>query len=206
VPLTEIERGIAKSVAQSFYVQREAISHEQLLRLFNDPRPIIALKDRYRIITEQGNSGQGTYLPTILAFEYCGDETLRQNARAAVETVVGGLKVLFMTDYNTNREHPASALIDQLRTANTVPIPDQIWLGLFLVRQLPGVLRSAQQNETNTAVTSFRINDHILTLEPKDVWDEYIRTHNTVDRDPKPQSAAEEQTPSLAGRGASLDS
>ncbi len=196
MPLTEIETRIAKSVAQSFYVQREAISHEQLLRSFNDPRPIITLKDRYRIITAQGSSGQGTYLPTILAFQYCGDETLRQNARAAVETIVSGLKVLFKADYNTHREHPASALIDQLHTVNTVPIPDQIWLGLFLVRLFPGVLLSSQQDEKN-AVTSFRINEHILTLEPKGVWDEYIHAYNTVDEGPKPQSAAEKQTPNL---------
>jgi hypothetical protein len=38
-------------------------------------------------------------------------------------------------------------------------------------------------------VTSFRINEHILTLEANGVWDEYVREHNTVDENPKPQSA-----------------
>jgi serine/threonine protein kinase len=197
VPLTEIERAVTKSVTQFFLVQREPVSHEQLLRSFNDPRPIITLKDRYRIITAQGVSGQLTYLPAIMAFEYCGDETLRQSARAAVETVVSGLKAVFKTDYDINREHLASVLIGQLQTASTVPIPDLIWLGLFLARQIPGVLLSSQQDDKNTSVTSFRINEHILTMEPKDVWDDYVRANNTVDENPKPQNEVERQTPKL---------
>jgi len=54
MPLTAIERDVAKSIAQNFYVTREPTSHEQLLRKFNDPRPITALKDRYRISCRTG--------------------------------------------------------------------------------------------------------------------------------------------------------
>lgn len=196
MPLTETEKAVAKSVAQFFVLHRKPVSHEQLLRTFNDPKPIITLKDRYRIISAQGTSGQTTYLPTILAFQYCGDETLRQNARAALEVIIGGLKLLFKVDYSINTEHPTSALMEQLRAPNSLPIPDQVWLGLFLARQIPNALSSCQQDDRNT-VTSFRINEHILTLEPKDVWDDYVRAHNTVDEPPKPQSAVEKQTPNL---------
>ncbi|MGA2981354.1 MAG: serine/threonine-protein kinase [Terriglobales bacterium] len=196
MPLTEIEKAVTKSVAQFFAVQREPVSHEQLLRSFNDPRPIITLKDRYRIISAQGSSGQLTYLPTIQAFQYCGDESLRQNAKAALEVVISGLKLLLKVDYNANRQHPTSALIEQLRAPNSIPIPDQIWLGLFLARQIPSALTSCQVDERNT-VTSFRINEHILTLEPKDVWDDFLREYNTVDENPRTQSAVEKQTPNL---------
>lgn len=194
MPLTEIEKAVTKSVAQFFAVHREPVSHEQLLRSFNDPRPIITLKDRYRIISAQGSSGQLTYLPTIQAFQYCGDESLRQNAKAALEVVIGGLKLLLKVDYNANRQHPTSALIEQLRAPNSIPIPDQIWLGLFLARQIPSALTSCQQDERNT-VTTFRINEHILTLEPKGVWDDFLREYNTVDENPTTQSAVEKTDP-----------
>jgi hypothetical protein len=55
MPLIEIEREITKAVAQLFYKERTATTHEQLLRVFNDPRPIINLTDRLRIISAQGN-------------------------------------------------------------------------------------------------------------------------------------------------------
>jgi hypothetical protein len=65
---------------------------------------------------------------------------VHQNAKAAVEVVIGGLKNLFKRDYNTNREHPTSDLTEQLQAPNSIPIPAQIWLGLFLARQIPSVL------------------------------------------------------------------
>src|SRR5258708_39305714 len=111
MPLTEIEREITKSVAQYFYVQREPTSHEQLLRAFNDPRPITNLRDRLRIISAQGVPPQQTYFPTILAFQYCGDETLRQNAKSAVEAGLKRLQIPFQGDYHQKRQHKVRALI-----------------------------------------------------------------------------------------------
>jgi len=196
MPLTEIEREITKSVAKLFYTQREATSHEQLLRLADDPRPITNLRDRLRIISAQGISPQQMYLPTILAFQYCGDESLRQNAKRAVEVVINELILLFRKDYNVNTQYPAFTL----RQALSGPIPDQVAVGLFLVKEIPGVFSGTQLNEKTTEVTSFRLNEHILTLEPKDVWDEYVRSHTTLEEAPKPETTASQQTPKLASK------
>jgi serine/threonine protein kinase len=196
MPLTEIEREITKSVAQLFYTQREATSHEQLLRAFGDPRPIINLRDRLHLISAQGVNLQ-TYLPTILAFQYCGDETLRQNAKSAVEVVINDLKLLFRNDYNSNKQYPASALISDLQTPNA-PVSNQVAVGLFLVKEIPGVFFGTQLNEKTTEVVSFRINEHILTLEPKVVWDEYVRAHTTIEEPPQPEKTTSQQTPKLA--------
>jgi hypothetical protein len=184
MPLTEIERKITKSVAHLFYIQREATSHEQLLRISDDPRPIINLRDRLRIISAQGISPQQTYLPTILAFEYCGDESLRQNAKSAVEAMINDLKPLFRKDYNINTQHPAFTF----RQTLSGPIPDQVAVGLFLAKEIPGVFSRYQLNEKTTEVTSFGISEHILTLEPKAVWDEYVRAHTAVEEAPRPEN------------------
>ncbi len=137
MPLNGIEREITKAVAQLFYRERVATSHEQLLRAFNDPRPIINLTDRLRIISAQGSGAQRTYLPTILAFQYCGDETLQRNAKNAVEEVINGLKLLFKTNYDTNRQYVASSLISDLHSTNAL-IPNEVAVGLFLAKEIPG--------------------------------------------------------------------
>jgi len=199
MPLTEIEREITKAVAQLFYRERIATSHEQLLRAFNDPRPIINLRDRLRILSTQGPSPQPTYLPTILAFQYCGDETLRRNAKNAVEEVINGLKLLFKTNYDTSKQYVASALISDLHSTNAL-IPNEVAVGLFLAKEIPGVFFGTRISENATELVSFSISDHILTVEPKAVWDEYVRAHTTVEEAPKPENTTAQQTPKRASK------
>jgi hypothetical protein len=196
MPLTEIEGEITKYVARFFYTRREPTSHEQLLRISDDPRPIINLRDRLRIISAQGISSQQTYFPTILAFQYCGDESLRQNAKSAVEGIINDLKLLFRKDYNTNTQHPAFTL----RQTMSGPIPDQVAVGLLLAKEIPGVFSGYQLNEKTTEVASFRIGEHILTLEPKTIWEEYVRAHTVVEEPPKPENRNLQQTPRLASK------
>ena len=199
MPLNGIEREITKAVAQLFYRERVATSHEQLLRLFNDPRPIINLTDRLRVISAQGSGAQRTYLPTILAFQYCGDETLQRNAKNAVEEVINGLKLLFKTNYDTNRQYVASSLISDLHSTNAL-IPNEVAVGLFLAKEIPGVFFGTQINEDATELVSFRISDHILTVEPKAVRDEYVQAHTTVEEAPKPEKTTSQQTPKRASK------
>lgn len=189
MPLTELEREMAKAVCHSFCLEREAVSHEQLLRKFDDPRPIATLRN-LRILQTVGAGSQLSYLPTILAFHYCGDDTLRENAKNAVGAVIRGLKTLFKENYDTNRQYPAAALAPA-----TVPVPKEIALGLFLVREIPNVFFGAQQGEGSTDVISFRINEDILTLEPQDVWDEYVRTHGTIEDAAATQKAVQQRPP-----------
>jgi serine/threonine protein kinase len=182
MPLTDIEREIAKAVANTYYMQRETTTHEQLLRVFGDPRPISMLRDRYRIIAAQGNNYQA-YLPTLLAFEYCGDAALRNHARSAVEKVVTEAKTLFRREYKSDKQYPAAAL---LSSSHNLPSPisgmaaNEIALGLFLIKEIPGIIHG-QPNEKNIEITSFRISDYILTVDPTKVWDEYVRTNNPID-------------------------
>jgi hypothetical protein len=180
MPLTDIEREITKAIANIYYMQREATTHEQLLRNFGDPRPISALRDRYRIIAAQGNNYQA-YLPTLLAFQYCGDPTLRNHARAAVERVVTEAKALFQREYKSDKQYPPAAL---LSASHDVPKDtNEIALGLFLIKEIPGIIH-AQPNEKNTEIVSFRIYDYILPIDPSSVWDEYVSTNNPIDPAP----------------------
>jgi len=153
VTLTNIQRELAKTVCQSFYLDRSPVSHEDLLRRFDDPRPIITLVNQ-RILNVIGASPQRSYLPTILAFQYCGDEALKQNAKNAQGTVIAGLKVLFKETYDSNRQHPAAALESGSPTGSAT-VANQIAVGLFLAREIPNVFFGIQQGERNTDVVRF---------------------------------------------------
>ncbi len=181
MPLTDVEREIAKAVAKTYYVMREATTHEQLLRVFGDPRPISMLRDRYRIIAVQGNNHQA-YLPTLLAFEHCGDSTLRDHARAAVEKVVAEVKALFKQEYKSDKQYPAATLLANTQNFGS-GISDtgehEIALGLFLVKEMPGIIQ-VQLNERSTEITAFRISDYILTIDPTKIWDEHVRTSDPL--------------------------
>ena len=170
-------------------MEREATTHEQLLREFGDPRPISTLRDRYRIIAAQRNNHQA-YLPTLLAFEYCGDPTLQDQAKAAVKKVVTEAKALFLREYKSDKQYPAAALLadsHNLPSAISGTAANEIALGLFLLKEIPGIMQ-AQLNDKNTEITSFRISDYILTVDPTRVWDEYVRTNNPID---PPQATVE---------------
>lgn len=189
--LTEIERDMTKAVAQNFVVNKEGTTHDQLLRQFDDPRPITKLINA-RIFTADNNHTNPRYLPTILAFHNCGDDNLLQDSRSAVEIVVRDLKRLFKSNYERSRRYQATALVSE--TPNHVPIPDQIALGLFLVREMSGII-SAQLNDQGTAVISFQINEHILTQDPEKAWDEYVRMYSPVGPSVLRQDAPQQPIP-----------
>jgi hypothetical protein len=189
--LTEIERDVTKAVAKNYMVNKEATTHEQLLRRFRDPRPIIKLVNAH-IFTADNNNTNRRYLPTILAFHNCGDENLLQTARSAVEVVIRDLKRLFATNYEQSRRYEPAALLSEL--PDYVPVADQIALGLFLVRDMPNTIHG-QLNEGNTNVTSFQINEHILTQDPERVWNEYVRMYSPAES-AIAQDVAQPPTPS----------
>src|SRR5262249_16764523 len=146
----------------------------QLLRRFKDPRPIITLVST-RILSVDNNNSNRRYLPTILAFHNCGDDNVLTNARNAVEVVIRDLKRLFETNYDQDRRYEPSARLSEF--PDYVPIADQIALGLFLVKDMPNTIY-AQMNEGGVSVSSFQINEHILTQDPEKVWDNYVRLYS----------------------------
>lgn len=120
-----------------------------------------------------------------------------QAAKSAVEVIVRDLKNLFKKNYERNRQYPTSTLVPELESANYAPIPHQIAFGLFLVKEIPGIIMP-QFNAQNTEVLSFRINEHILTQNPEKVWDEYVRSQIPNEEARTTLNSAQQQTPKVA--------
>src|SRR5579872_3851995 len=187
MPLTDIERKIAKLVADNFYQRRESTSHENLLRASKNPTVITKLTT-FRIISALSNTPRPSYVPLPLAFQYCGDASLLLEARGSVEIVVGRMKKLFEKDFDSYKDHHPKALVSKKHPTDSEQELKIIALGLFLAKDIPNIFSGLQLNDTHTGFISFRISEHILTQEPRSVWDEYIRTNTPAELIPKPQS------------------
>jgi predicted nucleotide-binding protein len=173
MPLTSTEREITKFVVNTFCTRREASPRRTLVRMFEDPTAIDHLA-RTGILKLADTPK--ALLPTVLAFHYCGDQSVLEMARGAVEMVLRSLQNAFRGDWDDRMYAPEA--VDWFGVGVIDPsmrVPRDVRLGLFLVQDL-GVLSGWSTNAQQTEVTQFRISENIVTLKDmRKVWDEYLR-------------------------------
>ncbi|MFZ0321012.1 MAG: hypothetical protein WAL56_17930, partial [Candidatus Sulfotelmatobacter sp.] len=171
MPLTDIEREIIKSVVTNFITDRQS-THRSILLGFEQPRAIEHLSS-LRILDVQEN--RKVFLPTILAFHYCGVPTFLQTAKSSIDAVARALLRLFRAgNLDITCTYTPEDLGIYASGVNFVPVPNQISLGLFLVREF-GVLHGFSTNSEHTEVTQFQISEDILTFKNTGKeWDEFV--------------------------------
>ena len=168
MPLSDTERRITEAVVRTFVLSREAVPRLTLVHEFQDTNAIGRLLSLRVIATEDGRQ---TLLPTVLAFHYCGKDDLLQTGKRSVQMMIRTLQILF----HENWDNPPYTPKD-VRQAKFRPMPDQITLGLYLLRYIPGVLINLQMNKPHTEVTEFRISEDIVNFKDVSlVWDNYVR-------------------------------
>lgn len=106
VHLTDVERKITKSVVKTFFSQKESSPRLSLVRVFKDPNAIERLVATSIL---KSHDGRQTFLPTILAFQYCGDPNTLQSGKDSVKLVIGLLRNLFYA-HRDNPPHTAADL------------------------------------------------------------------------------------------------
>jgi predicted nucleotide-binding protein len=177
MPLTDIEREITKSVVGTFLLSRESTPRLTLVHRFEEPR---ALRHLVTLRILQVWDNPPNLLPTVLAFHHCGAPDILASVRAAVDVVVRALQTLFRANWEPARTYRPEDLFQVFNVSNFVPVPNQIRLGLFLVRDFDCVLSGWTTNEAHTQVETFQINEDIVTV--KDVnrlWDDYVREQSS---------------------------
>ncbi len=172
MPLTDIEREIIKSVVANFVDGRQS-THRSILLGFEQPRAIEHLSS-LRILDVQEN--RTVFLPTVLAFHYCGVPTFLQIAKSSIDAVARALLGLFRAgNLDITRTYTPDDLSVHASGVNFVAFPNQISLGLFLVREF-GVLQGFSTNPEHTKVTKFQISEDILTFKNTGrEWDEFVK-------------------------------
>ena len=79
--------------------------------------------------------------------------------------------------YSAARSHKPEELFPVLDSANFVPVPSQISLGLFLLQDFgDSVLGGWSTNDLHTQVATFQISENIVTLKDTGrLWDDHVR-------------------------------
>jgi Protein kinase domain len=192
MPLTEKERQAMLSVARRFVLSKEPTTHQQLLSEFKDPSLIIRLSNA-QVFSADTTSGRPKYLPTPLTFHYSCDDGLLSSAKDAVRVVIRDARnILSENNFDSSLGYEVFAFLAQLKSSSYVPVPEQIALGLFLAKEIPGAI-SVVLDDKKTAVVSFQINEHILNWDPEKVWDNYIQTYDRIGQEDRLRAEQERQ-------------
>jgi hypothetical protein len=173
VPLTETERRVVQAVVKNYMNSRQSTPSLSLFHEFEDPQAVRNVVN-YRILRPYGSPP--ILLPTVLALHYCGDASFLDTAKSAVEAVVPAIRRMSKNDYEFSGTYNLEHLLS-LPTANAVPVPSHMSLGLFLVRDFEGkVLSGWTMDEQQTHVKTFQISQEIVAIKDAGrMWDDHIR-------------------------------
>ena len=169
--LSEVEKKILNAVVQRFLNEKKPTLRRDLVLDFEDPDAIDRLHQWMLLHTNDMVS----YLPTTIAFHYCGDPQVQALAKRSVRAVARVFRNLFREQTPNlepaNIEKQARELYDDIDEKT-------IRLGLYLapdVRLLQGHQgRSSQQPD----VTPITINEGVVKLKNFDtLWDDYVRQY-----------------------------
>ncbi len=173
--LTEVERGIIKTVVHRFLNLKKSTPRRPLVTQFKAPEALDRLV-KYAIL--RTNDNNQTFLPMALAFHYCGDADGLRLAKRSAEVVVHVLQNLFeiqpdKTDFTpSDVEAHARTMYDSIE-------PETIRLGLYLVQEF-GVLAQWSGNPQDIEISFLRISERIITLRNIDrIWDDHVRNYST---------------------------
>jgi len=172
-PLTDLERDIARKVVNRFVKHKLPTSKRSLIREFREPDVIERLVSR-NLFRSSGNN-QEDLLPGALTFYYSGDLDVLKLVKNGLEIVTEALQGLFDAEMEQEEFNPADVAKRILKTRGFPPVPEELWLGLYLVPEF-NFLSSYGSNPAQTEVVAFRISTKIVTVKSFDeVWDREMR-------------------------------
>jgi uncharacterized protein (TIGR02391 family) len=166
--ITDQEKQIASTVVARFMNLGEPTHRKALLRKFKNPDAIDQLqrKSFFKSVTED------LYSPLPMAFQHCGNDEAMAIAKRTTETALWVLQNLDesfpekpdgMFTFDEFVEH-ASKMYDQK------PDEKMLRLGLTLATNF-GIFRHWTGHEPS----SFGLHESIVTINPPQAWDDYIK-------------------------------
>jgi len=180
VVLTEIERKILNTVVQRFLDFKKATRRKELLDAYGSPGAI----DRLVSTMLLERTSENSYLPSAIAFHYCGDPEVQALTKRGVRAVAHVFKDLIRED----RPNLDPANIETLARQFDSSITDRmVRVGLYVARDL-GLLSGSQgRSDQQADVIPVIINEYIYEKNPENLWDDFIRRNDAL---PQPAATA----------------
>lgn len=171
--ITDQERQIAWTVVARYINSSEPTHRKGLLRKFKNPDAIDQLLKKSFF----NSFSTDLYLPLPMAFQHCGDDKLLAKARQATETALWVLQ-------NLDESHPEKQdgeftfdeFVDHARRIyDQKYATEMLRLGLSLSTNF-GIFR----HWAGAPLTSFGLHESIVTMNPAQAWDDYIKAREAA--------------------------
>lgn len=171
MPPTDIQRRILVRVVRRFLEKfGESTTRQDLLIEFQSVNDLDDLL--YRHLLKAYVPGGEDYLPTALAFHYCGDAQVEDRARKAAQLLAKVLRGQFLSrKVKLSRE----GLEEDGRAIDPSCDLETIELGIYLGAQLNLFQSFSGGNQQQPIITPIRISEQIVELtEPDGFWDDWM--------------------------------
>src|SRR6476661_8285011 len=171
--ITDQERQIAWTVVARYINSSEPTHRKELLRKFKNLDAIDQLLKKSFF----SSFSTDLYLPLPMAFQHCGDDVLLAKAKQATETALWVLQ-------NLDEAHPEKQdgeftfdeFVDHARRIyDQKPVKEMLRLGLSLSTNF-GIFR----HWAGAPLTSFGLHETIVTMNPAQAWDDYIKAREAA--------------------------
>ena len=177
MPLSKVEEAICKAVVSRFITQNKPTSRRSLLKQFKGAVPeALNILVKNTVLKGVANASDA-FLPTSLAFRWCGDTDMLRLGKHSVEVVLHTLHFLFDRDLDL-AEQPEYTPADIQAEAKRLKVsiePETIRVGLYLAGEY-GVFASIRSDPEFTEIAGLRIGERILTIgEIDNVWDNHLQ-------------------------------
>jgi len=172
MPPTDVQRRMLLRVVRTFLDKfGQSTSRQDLLIEFQSSNDLNDLS--YRQILKSYAPTADEYLPTALAFHYCGDSEREDQARKAVQILAKVLRKQFLSrQIKLSRE----GLEEDAREMNPSCHQRTIELGIYLGPEFNLFQSYVGGNEAQPIIAPTRISEQIVDVNsPDTLWDDFIR-------------------------------
>ncbi len=177
MPLSDLEQEVVLTVVRRFLDEKKPTPHKELLRQCRNPKVIERLVGG--VVLNAVAQQPASYLPRVLAFEYCGDAEMLRRAKSASTVVVRILQNLFDTEMEKENFTADDVAQHAAKMYESPPAKEEIALGLFLGAEFANVLKVCGFSLDHTEMTMLQVHDSILALSDIDgLWDKHVREYS----------------------------
>jgi uncharacterized protein (TIGR02391 family) len=178
--LNSEERDMVLLVVQRFlFPPQDSTPRKLLLQQFRNPKAIDRLV-RLQFFRPFQSDNTVSYLPMILAFEYCGDREALAYAKECLGVTLRILYSLYANDFDRS-QYTRSEVIEFATPLCLSPV--KVDLGLRLAQEV-GIFSAWGEDLKSHTMSSISMREDILTLSIKDAWDECVASYKVAEKQP----------------------
>ncbi|MFL6313381.1 MAG: toll/interleukin-1 receptor domain-containing protein [Terriglobales bacterium] len=170
VKLSQAEQEIIDDIVTRFVSDHKPSHRHSLILKFEDPDALNDLTNRGFLKSDPTNQN---FLPTLLAFCCCENESVLSQARESTVSVIKAMRSLF-SKVEPNEMVTASDIEAEIKKLGASLTVNTLWLGLYLAESF-SVFGGWQPAPDQIGKASVNIGERVVKMKnPEQIWDERV--------------------------------